>query len=162
MRILRVFVTMMFFAVVFVATTFAGTVGPSIQDIQSTNDSVASPTALNLTITVTTGDTVYTRSFDLEAVKYMAVSYKQTTVSGTPSTKIQLEQSYDLPATEGGASTAWTIPVNMSDIETTLTNTTVNHKAVSPVALPYARFKITGGAAGSVTLRMRSSLERDR
>jgi hypothetical protein len=145
--------------------SYAGTIGPIAEDIYATNDTTRPYCVANLSISVTTGDIVATRSFDLEAGKYFAVSYQVTDVSGSPSLKIQLEQSFAKPTTEGIESlsdTNWVVPENMSNIESTLTDNLMHHKALSPVALPFGRFKITENSGGSCTVRMRISTQRDR
>lgn len=101
--------------------------------------------------------TVYTRSFLLTGGDYFSLSYKATSVAGAPDLKIELEQSFQLPTTEGVSDTNWVKPEGMSNIESNLTTETMHHKALTPITLPYGRFKITGNAGNNVdtTIRLR-------
>jgi len=92
---------------------------------------------------------IYTRSFKLAFADFFCVSYKATGTA--PDVLIELEQGVDRPTTEGSSDTAWVEPENMANIETNLTTTTWHHKNLSPVTLPYARFKITGNAGNHAT-----------
>ena len=94
--------------------------------------------------------TIYTKALNVKPGEFFALSYKAVSASGTPDVKIEMEQSFQLPTTEGSADTAyWAEPENTNDIETSLTSETIRHKAINPVALPYIRFKITGAAGNN-------------
>jgi hypothetical protein len=96
-------------------------------------------------IPVATTDTVYTHSFTLDNADYFAVSYYTISTVGATDITIQLEESISLPDTEGASDVHFTIPVSMPDIVTNLsTENTWYQKSLSPIALKYGRFKITG------------------
>lgn len=91
---------------------------------------------------------VYTKAFKLSKGSFFALSYLATVAgAGTPDLKIELEQSWKLPETEGAADTYWAEPEGTSDIESSLTAETIKHKAISPVTMQYGRLKITGNAS---------------
>lgn len=87
-------------------------------------------------------EVVYSKSFKIVRAEYFAAGYMATS-SGTVSLKIELEQSYTAPATEQAADTNFVVPEGASAIESALGNETMHYKALSPVTMPYARFKIT-------------------
>ncbi len=102
----------------------------------------------NLTTDIAVASTavIYTKSFKLSFADYFAISYIASS-TGTPALKIELEQSFQEPTTEGSSDANWVEPENMADIETALATKTMHHKSLAPVTLAYARFKITGGAS---------------
>ncbi len=109
-----------------------------------TEQVVSAVDSLTTDIAIASAAVVYTRSFKLAFGDYFAVSYKATSDSGSPSLKIELQQSWDVPTTEGSTDGNWVESENMADIETDLTTETMHHKALTPATLAYGRFKITG------------------
>ncbi len=95
--------------------------------------------------------TVYTKVFKLAFGEYFCLSYKATVSAGAPDLKIELQQSFQEPTTEGATDSNWVEPENMADIETSLTTETYHHKSLSPVTLPFARLKITGAAGNAAS-----------
>ena len=94
--------------------------------------------------------TIYTKAINVKPGEFFALSYKAVSSAGTPDVKIEMEQSFQLPATEGATdATYWAEPENTNDIEASLTTETIRHKAINPVTLPYLRFKITGAAGNN-------------
>jgi hypothetical protein len=115
------------------------------RDVLNATDSVAN-------ISLAGATTVYTHSFPIDTGEYTAASYKLTSTIGVVNATIQLEQSFKLPDTEGSSEANYTIPVGLADIATVnTTNSTWFQKSISPIALPYARFKITGGTDNNAT-----------
>lgn len=94
-------------------------------------------------IPVAAAAVVYTKAFSLEQGEYFALAYKATS-DGDVKLKIELQQSYKLPDTEGSAEDAWIEPDGLSDIESSLADELWHIKQISPKALPYGRLKITG------------------
>ena len=91
--------------------------------------------------------TVYTQSFVLGDGDFFSVSYTAVSAAASVDLKIELEQSFQPPTTDGSADTYYKVPESMSDIETSFTTeSTVRHKALAPIAMKYGRFKITGAA----------------
>ena len=91
--------------------------------------------------------TVYTDSFKLKQGVYFGL-WAKASATGTPTVKIQLEQSYTAP-TLGETSTPaadanFVVPDSFPDIFSNLNDTVAHVKSVSPVPMTYGRFKITG------------------
>lgn len=112
-------------------------------------------------IAVGTSATVYTKAFKLAYAEYFALFYKATS-DGTVNVKIEIEQCWRLPTTEGSADTSYVEPEGMSDIDT-VTDETQHCKSISPIPSPYARLKLTGASDNdaSTTLRLRLSKQED-
>jgi hypothetical protein len=99
------------------------------------------------TIAVNVDQIIYTSSFDMNRSDVFGVWVKATSVTGTPAIKIELEESYRKPTTEGSGDTAWMEPAAISDVVTALADETAHIYPLSPVPMPYGRYKITGTAA---------------
>ena len=112
-----------------------------------TEQVVSASDNLTVDIAIASEAVVYTKSFKLAFGDYFAVSYKATSASSTPDIKIELEQSWTEPTTEGSQDDNWVEPEGMADIETSLTTETQHHKSLSPATLPLGRFKITGNGS---------------
>ena len=90
---------------------------------------------------------IYTKAVCIKPAQFFGLSYIFTSATGAPDVKIEMEQSFQLPATEGAAdANYWAEPENTNDIEASLTTETIRHKAINPMCLPYIRFKITPNA----------------
>ena len=91
--------------------------------------------------------TIYTKAFILGDCDFFSISYTAVSATAAIDLKIELEESFQLPATEGSADTYWKVPESMSDIESAFaTESTIRHKALAPIAMKYGRFKVTGAA----------------
>lgn len=126
--------------------------GPAIKVVENASNVQTIPIAGNVV--------VYSKAFDLRYGAYFAAQYKAGGGAGLDLT-IQLEQSYDLPTTEGAADSKYVIPDSMADIHANLADTDWHIKSLSPVAMPYGRLKITGGAGNpaDATLQMKLSIQ---
>lgn len=101
-------------------------------------------------IDVASTATIYTDAIYVGSAKYFAVSFSAVSSVGAIALKIEIEQSFQKPDTANASDTYYKEPENMPDVVTSLTTeSTIYHKAISPIPLPYIRFKITGGAANS-------------
>ena len=99
-------------------------------------------------LAVASAAVIYTKALLIKPGEIFALSYKFTSAAGSPDVKIEIEQSFQAPATEGSADADyWAEPENTSDIELSLVTEAIRHKAINPITLPYIRFKITGNAA---------------
>lgn len=140
------------FAVLFCSNVYADNTRPGVEvvDIPSADDS-------SFTIAVSGTATMYTKSFQFGNGEYFGVGYIATSSASTPTIKIELEESWTTPATQGSSDTNYVEPENFSDIETTLTTETYHIKSLSPVVAPYGRFKLTGnsGNPGDTTLKLK-------
>jgi len=120
-----------------------GGFGPAVRAILSSANVAAIP--------VGAGATVYSKSFSLKFGDYFGIAYKAAS-GGAIDLTIQLEQSFDLPTTEGVADAAYVIPATMADIHTNLADANWHITSLSPVAMPYGRFKIVSAAGVANTL----------
>ena len=108
------------------------------------------------TIAIAGEVTVYTKSFKISWAEFFGLAY-QAASTGSPNLKIELEQGYAEPGTEGSSDDDWVTPTGVSAIESALTAKTRKMKNLSPIPMPYIRFKITGltGNPADVTLDLR-------
>ena len=95
-------------------------------------------------ISVPSTTVVYSRSFRLNYGQSFGAWYQAGNGSGIANMKIELEQSYIAPATEGSADANFVIGVGVAPIETSLSGNTAVVKAITPVPMKHARLKITG------------------
>jgi len=106
--------------------------------------------------------TVYTRSFPLFKATFFGLFAKATSVTGTPNLKIELEESWDEPTTEGSAETTlWVEPDGFDDILNPINDQLAHIKTIAPVPMTYGRYKITGltGNPDDTTLSMKNFLQ---
>lgn len=96
----------------------------------------------NANIQVPTNGTVFTDFYQFGDCDYFALSYK-VSCTGTPSVKIQMEQSIVKPTTDNIPDVNFGVPKTIGDIEVALTSKTIQHMQLSPVTISYVRFKIT-------------------
>jgi hypothetical protein len=126
--------------------------GPEIREVL---------TAAEVTpLTIGAGATVYSKAFSLKYGAYFALAYKAAS-AGAIDLTITLEQSHELPATEGAADAKWTLPVSMSAIHTNLADANWHGNTFSPIALPYGRIKIVSAAGVTNTLIAKLSVQED-
>jgi hypothetical protein len=125
-------------------------IGPSVDTCTLPADATEMAVAGNVTY--------YTKSFPLVYAKYFAVAYKATS-SGVIDLTITLEQSYARPTTEGSSDTKYVTGSGVSAIHTNLADTTWHSASLSPLTMPFGRFKIAGGATNdaSTTLQIKLS-----
>lgn len=89
--------------------------------------------------------TVYTKSFPLAFGTFFGIWVRATSDTGTPNVKIELEESYALPTTEGSAGTTlWVEPDGFDDIFSAINDELAHVKTIAPVPMNYGRYKITG------------------
>lgn len=105
----------------------------------------------NADIQLGSNGTVFTDAYRFGDADYFALSYI-VACTGTPSVKIEMEQSIVAPAAgnENAADSNFGVPKTIGNIETALTAKTIQHMQLSPVTLTYVRFKITENT-GTVT-----------
>ena len=116
------------------------TIGPFVDPI---------PTIANVTeIPVKTTAVVYTKSMSLKMGEYFALGYKCTS-DGDVKLKIELEQSHQRPDTEEASDDTYVVPESITTLEAALADEAWHVKKLEPIALPYARLKITGLGAPS-------------
>ena len=122
-------------------------IGPQVDDVLSSADAVD--------IAIASTAVIYTKAFKLTYGEYFALAYIATS-SGTVDLTIELEQSFQAPATEGAADDNYVEPEGMANIAA-VSDENMHVKAINPVPMPWGRFKITGGASNdaSTTIRLR-------
>lgn len=135
-----------------------GKIGPVVNDILSSDGTTVD-------IPVATTATVYTKSFSMKSGMYFALAYKAAS-GGNVKLKIELEESFQLPTTEGSSDTYWVTAEGASAIESALADTDQHIAALSPVTAPYGRIKITGlgdpdGNAATTKIRLRLIKQED-
>ena len=113
-----------------------GMFGPEPRKLVNTSDETD--------IAVASTAVVYTRAVSLSMGVYFGLKYKASSVSSAPSVKIEMELSDRLPAVEGSADGHYVVPEGLSDVESDLTTELWKIKTMSPVPMPYMRFKVTG------------------
>ena len=117
-------------------------------DILSQNQILTS--AESADIAVAGAVTVYTKAIYIGLSKFHALSYYANSAAGGINLKIEVEQSYRLPVTEGASDIYYSEPENMPDVVSALvTEDTWYHKSLALIPLPYFRLKITGGVGNN-------------
>ena len=89
---------------------------------------------------------VYSNAVRIGGANVVGIAYQATSAGSTPDIKIEVEQSYTTPSTEGASDTKYVVPEDMANVETNLTTETWHVKSLSLVPMKYMRFKITGNA----------------
>lgn len=132
-----------------------GRFGPEVKRILGTGNVFDIPIAGNVT--------VYSEAIKLNNATNFAIAYKASVTAGAPDLAITIEQCYRAPTTEYAADSDYVAPTGISGIETSLTGVTRKIVSISPVAMPYVRFKIAGAAGNhaSTTLDLRISTQED-
>ena len=104
----------------------------------------------------------YSRAIPLAYGKYFAISYKAKS-DATVTLKIEFEQSWVKPATEGSQDDNWVEPESASDINAALADEDWHHESISPVAMPFIRFKITASGSNhlSTTLQIKFHMQEE-
>lgn len=104
--------------------------------------------------------TVYTESFKWGFGSNFAIQIKCATGS-TPAIRVQLEESYTVPATQGASDTNYVVPDGYPDIFSDIVDTNYHIKAIVPVFGKYARYKITGlaGNPSDATVTIYNSIQ---
>jgi hypothetical protein len=127
--------------------------GPRVRAILSSLSVAAIP--------IGAGATVYTASFSLKFGDYFGLAYKAAS-AGSIDLSIYLEQSFQLPTTEGSSDSAYVIPESMADVHANLADANWHIVALSPVAMPFGRFKIvSAGDAATLLLNLASQESMD-
>lgn len=80
-------------------------------------------------------DVIYTDAHQFGGVNDFAIVYQVSCAVGLTNVKIQLQQSID--------GINWFTPKTIGDIETSLTLQTLQGCSLTPICVPYIRFKIT-------------------
>lgn len=97
-------------------------------------------------ITVATTGVVYANSKNLRYMNAMGIWLQLASPGslGTPNVKIQMEQSYTVPVTQGSSDSNWVIPDGVADIYNNLNDTLAHIKTLAPVPMGHYRIKLTG------------------
>jgi hypothetical protein len=95
-------------------------------------------------IAVASTAVVYTKAFEMSMASFHGIFVKADSATGTPDIKIELQESYVLPATEGSADGNWVEPDGFADIFEQINDKLAHMKTVTPIPMKYGRYKITG------------------
>lgn len=97
-------------------------------------------------LAVASTNVVYSNSFLMKFVSEFGIWVQAVSASSTPSIKIELQESYTIPATEGSADANYVVGDGVADVYTNLNDENAHVKSLVPVPAQYGRFKITGSA----------------
>jgi hypothetical protein len=109
-------------------------------------------------IAVGTDQAIYTQTFVLKNFDTFGVWALAMSTTGTPDVKVELQQSYLDPTTpsydgyiygEGTSNLLWVEPDGFSDVFAQINDEVVHIDTMSPVPMPYGRYKITGSASNA-------------
>lgn len=108
--------------------------------------------------------TAYSNAFPIGYALYFGLWLKVAVASGTPDIKVELEESYILPVTEGAQDDNWIEPDGASDISASIGDALAHIFTISPKPMPFARFKLTGlnSNPSSATVALRVFLQEPR
>jgi len=134
----RFLIGLLLAGVLFATPAIAGLMGGTTKVLDA--DGTAS-------IGVNADEIIYTGSFPISSSNVFGVWLKAVSATGTPAIKVELEESYTLPTTEGAGDANWVEPDGFSDVFSSIADEIAHVKYLSPDPMPYARFKITGGGA---------------
>jgi hypothetical protein len=105
--------------------------------------------------------TVYTRSVFVGEGKFFSLSYTGSSVVGAIDLKIEIQQSFRPPVTEGAADDYWAKPDGMGDVVASLTvEDSIRHYSLPLIPMGYFRLKITGAAGNSADTILRAWLSK--
>lgn len=121
---------------------------------------IAKVSSIATNLAVASQGTVYTNSFKWGFASNFSIWFKCATAS-SPSIRVQLEESYTEPSTQGSADTNWAVPDGFPDVESNIVDTNAHIKGVTPVYGKYARYKITGlsGNPSDTTITIKNSIQ---
>ena len=88
--------------------------------------------------------TVYTHSFPLFSANYFGLWILPSSVTGTANLKIELEESWTEPTTEGSSDANWVEPEGFDDVFSAVNDDLAHVKTIAPVPMSFGRYKITG------------------
>lgn len=114
------------------------------------------------TIPVAGEVTVYSRSFPLFLAQFFGIWVLATSTAGTPNVKIEIEEGWKEPTTEGSAGTTLFVePDGFDDIFNPINDQLAHIKTIAPVPMAYGRYKITGltGNPADTTLAIKNFMQ---
>ena len=95
-------------------------------------------------ILLTTAAIGYSHSFDMSRGIQFGLTIKATSVIGTPSIKVELQEGHVRPATEGAADADWIVPDGKSALIDNMNDQLRHTVLVTPIPMTYGRLKLTG------------------
>lgn len=94
--------------------------------------------------------TVYTRSVYVGAGKFFSLAYMANSALAGIDLKIEIQQSFRPPVTEGSSDTYWAKPDGIGDVVASLTvEGVIRHYSLPLIPMGYFRLKITGAAGNA-------------
>lgn len=88
--------------------------------------------------------TVYSNSFLMRWVENFGVWVLAVSPLTNPNIRIQFEESYVPPVTEGSADTNYVVADGVADVYSAIVDEIVHIKSLNPVPMQYGRYKISG------------------
>lgn len=104
---------------------------------------------------------VYTKSIRVGNGMFFGIYAKAGSSIGTPSIKVEMQQGFTEPTTEGAADDNWVEPDGFDDIFSEIADKLMHIKTITPVPGLLVRFKITGGSSNpsDATLNLKLSVQ---
>lgn len=103
---------------------------------------------------------VWTNAFKWGFASNFSIWIKCAT-NTSPAIKVELEESWILPVTEGASDSNWVVPDAYPPIFSDIVDTNAHIKGITPVFGKYARYKITGlaGNPSDATVTIKNSIQ---
>ena len=117
-------------------------------------DKIANSAGVVGAIAVASTADVYTHSHSIKDVSNLVLFYKATVSSGTPDVDIYLEQGPDLPTTQGSAGDSTDAWIQVGSKIADVTDESWHYVVLSPVVMPFLRFKLDGQGSNPATCTM--------
>lgn len=95
-------------------------------------------------------ETIYTKAYNLKRGSVFGIAYKANSVNGSADITIEIEQGYQAPTSKEASDGTYVVPQNVSAIVSNLsTENTLYIQSISPIVMPWIRFKITGAGSNN-------------
>lgn len=95
-------------------------------------------------------ETIYTKAYKLSRGSVFGVAYKAASSNGSVDVTINIEQGYQVVASPEASDGTFVVPQNVAAIVSNLTTeNTLYIQSISPVVMPWLRFKITGAGSNN-------------
>ena len=117
-------------------------------------DKIANSAGVVGAIAVASTADVYTHSHSIKDVLNLVLYYKATVASGTPDVDIYIEQGPGAPTAEGSAGDATDAWIQIGSKIADVTDESWHYVVLSPVVMPFLRFKLDGQGANPASCTM--------
>lgn len=118
-----------------------GLYGPNVIKVEENNTT---------DISCASTETIYTKAYELKRGSVFGVAYKATSSAGSINITIVVEQGYQAPTSPEASDATFVTPSGMADVCTNrTTETTLVIQSLSPVVMPWIRFKCVGAGSNN-------------